>query len=448
MSYCQNYILVAALGLSIYGVREVSRLKGDDEKRTQLIFELVILHLSFTTLALILYFLSIPYILTGVDTQKLALAGGILIFSSVFSIEWLFAGMGDFKFIAVRSIGVRIAFFSSMLLLVRSPKDYDIYLFLLITQVVVSGVLNTYYGRRYIRGRFVISIRGIKSHISPLLILGAYSVLTSIYAVLPNSFLGVMSSSEAVGYFSSSDKLVRVFISIFSALSIVMVQRLNSVWHVSSKSEGYGLLVCQSLEIVVGVAIPISAFVFLFSDSIVLVAAGHDFEPAISCLRIMAPIIVCVAIAQISCIQILSVHKHDKTLVGLAFVGMVISVAINMLYIPSYSFKAAAYAQLFSESIVSLISVFYAIKVYPLKIKRSRVLAAVFISLGFYFVHHFVSSLLSNEILVLIFGASMCSILFLFSHLFLLRDSLLRALVRPYFVAWNMGKLRAFIRYR
>lgn len=108
-SICRYAMLVAALGIPVYGVREVAKIKGDNKKMSELCSELIFIHFLATLLV------SIVYIIVVMNSDKLFqhvdyyILGFVMVLSNVFIIEWYFQGIGDFKFITIRTLLVRLA---------------------------------------------------------------------------------------------------------------------------------------------------------------------------------------------------------------------------------------------------------------------------------------------------------------------------------------------------
>ena len=51
------------------------------------------------------------------------------------------------------------------------------------------------------------------------------------------------------------------------------------------------------------------------------------------------------------------------------FVGMILNVALNIVFIPIYTYTAAAYTTLFSESVVALIDLFFLLRYFKIDIR-------------------------------------------------------------------------------
>ena len=58
-SICRYAILIAALGIPVYGVREVAKLKGNKIELSRLCSELLIIHFVATLIVSIVYFISL-----------------------------------------------------------------------------------------------------------------------------------------------------------------------------------------------------------------------------------------------------------------------------------------------------------------------------------------------------------------------------------------------------
>jgi O-antigen/teichoic acid export membrane protein len=430
MSYGQNFIIIAALGMPVYGSREIAKAGDDKVKRSKLFFELLSIHLLFTFFLLTIYITSIFLYNDFKNYKDLALLGGSLILFNVFSLEWLFTGVNNFKYITIRSIFIRALSIIAIFLLVKKKNDFAIYFIILVCTVFFTVLVDVYYARKFISGKMILSFKGVLTHVKPIFILGIYMVLTSIYSVLPATLLGFLSTKLAVGYYYGANRIIRMVISVFSALIIVMIPLLNQILEEKGKNE-YLLLVNKSLNAVISFGIPITFFVFLMANPIVMLLAGKNFINSILLIQIMAPIILIVAFSQVFVLLILSVHRQDNNMVILSVIGMVISLFINIIFIPHFAEKATAISQLIAELLVTLVSYFLARKVvnfnFPLKgffLNLIFVLPFSIITfLSFKFTH--------NNFLIITISCLCCGLYFLFYQLFIIRDKFIYELLKP-----------------
>jgi len=441
MSFCQNFTIVAALGLPMYGMREIARMGEDKVKRSGLFFDLLFFHLVFTLLALIIYFITIFTYPDFRNYREMTLLGALFILSSVFTIEWLFGGLSNFKYITIRSLGVRILSVAAIFLLVKGKGDINLYFAITVLTVLITASLNMYYSRKYISGPFNISIKRAFSHFKPVLLLGIYMVLTSIYSVLPMTLLGFLSTKVAVGYYFSANKIIYMTISVFTALTIVVFPKLNMYIENQDRAE-YNSIINKALNVIISLGIPGALLIFLLADPIVMLLAGEEFVSSVLLVRIMAPLILIIGFAQVFVIMILNVHRKEKQMVFLALTGMGLSLLINLIFISRFAERASSIAQLTSEITVMVISFFVAKKVvqftFPLKLFIMNLLFV----LPFIPLVYLGTNISDNLIIKLLASGSLCGIYYVFYQFFILKDKFILELSVPYLVRLKTSFVR------
>ena len=99
------------------------------------------------------------------------------------------------------------------------------------------------------------------------------------------------------------------------------------------------------------------------ANPIVILLAGKNFINSIYIIKVMAPIILIVAFAQVFVLLILSVNRRDNSMVFLSVVGMSVSLLINILFISQYAEKATAFSQVVAEFSVTIISLYLSKKI-------------------------------------------------------------------------------------
>ena len=430
LSYSQNFIILAALGLPVYGVREIARTATNKIKRSELFFELLILHLATTLFFLFAYLISISLLKEFKSYKTLSYAGGILLFANAFTCEWLFSGVSDFKYIALRSVFIKIVALLAIFTFVKQSEDFALYFFIYLAQSIITATINLNYAKKYI-ALVKIKSKNILRHIRPLATLGLYIVLTSLYTTLPNVLLGFYSTKAAVGYFYGSNKIIRIVISFFEAISIVMIPKLNTLI-AENKDLEYKSLIQKSLHISLSIGIPLSFFLYLIAKPLVLLLAGNEFHKSVICVEIMSPIILIVAFAQIYCMQILSVNRKDIKLVKLAGLGMLINMTLNLILIPYYAEIATAFSQLLSELTVTFLAILWARKMVALKFPLKIAILNTIFAIPFALIIIPISHNTESNLIILILGTAACGIYFVCYQLFILKDYILLEIVQIY----------------
>jgi O-antigen/teichoic acid export membrane protein len=262
-------------------------------------------------------------------------------------------------------------------------------------------------------------------------VLGVYILLTSIYSVIPVTLLGFFSTKAAVGYYYGANKIIRMVISFFTALTTVMIPKLNRIFE-NKGSDEYKTTVQKSLNFVITFGIPIAFLVFLLANPLIMLLAGREFQNSIFCIQIMAPVILIVAFAQVFVIMILSIHRRDTEMVFLSAAGMVISLTINIIFIPGYGERATAFSQLSAELVVTVAALFLAKRCFDFKFPLQLFLLNVLFVLPFIFFTYMCFRLTDNIFLQLLFSGASCGSYFLFYQVFILKNKILLGLIEPY----------------
>ena len=431
MSYSQNYMTIAALGIPVYGIREIAKVGDDKEKRSRIFYELLAIHLIFTLLMLIIYSVSVILSDSFANYRQLALVGGSFIVMNVFAIEWLFSGVNDFKFITVRSIIIRFFSVIATFVFVKDKNDFSIYFILMVITTLLTCIVDIYYTRKLINRKIDLTWKGIASHIRPVIILGIYMVLVTIYAALPATLLGFMSTKASVSYYYASNRIIRMVISAFTAITTVMIPRVNLV-HENKEGKEYLSLVNKGITVAITFGVPLAFFVFLMSAPLVLLLAGNQFTKSIFVTEVMSPIILIVALAQVFVLLVLSVNRQDKAMVALAVCGMMVSLAINIVFIPINAEKATAFSQLSAEFIVTLVAFILARRLVDFHFPLGFFLLNILLVIPFAGIAYLCIKTWHSNIIILLVSSIGCGIYFLIYQLFILKNHLIKSQLAPY----------------
>ena len=123
-----NYMMmVGSLGISTYGIRTIAKVRDNKKKLSVVTKELLSINLVVTCIVSLLLMISIIFI--GKFQKNLPLIfislGQILI--APFSMEWLYAGLEQYEYIAKRSISIKIISLVLIFLFIHKKDDYIVY---------------------------------------------------------------------------------------------------------------------------------------------------------------------------------------------------------------------------------------------------------------------------------------------------------------------------------
>ena len=430
-SFARYFVLLAALGIPIYGVREVAKVAADRTLLTKTATEIFIIN-ALGTVFLSLIFLVFIYWLPQLSAEKTLFNWALLYFIlQVFQLEWFFSGMNQFKFIAIRSLLIRLFFIAVVFLFIRSTNDYVNYFRMQVGLAVVLAALN---GKRLWDLLDFSSLSfaklELKKHLKPLALLFLTIFTISVYFSLDTILLGFLADNESVGYYSSALKLNRLFIGVLSAISVAMFPGLVNLYHHGNKEE-FVVMVKQCFYVSLSLSMPLVLGIITCAPEIIHILFGKAFDRAILPLQITAPLILIISMSGIFGFQILSAVGKDKSILISAFMGMLISIILAFQLVPIYQENGAAMTILLTELTVCLAFIFFTRKEIALSnysLVFFHQVAGLIPYLGIVFLFKlFVPTLLLRLLVIGIFSLAWFVVL----QMFILPNSLFR-------MQWNL----------
>ena len=361
-SYARYFVLVAAFGIPIYGVREVAKLQNDKEKLRKLFLEIFTINLITTFILSIIFYFSILFVDKLNQEGELFYWSLLFFFMQLFVFEWFFIGLKQFKYMALRYFVLRIIFTIAVFVFINSSADYLIYMQLQFTLTLILAIVNIYYIFKFIDLKKV-SLQNIdiKKHIKPLSYLFLTIFFISIYLQLDTVILGFFTDSESVGYYSSALKLNKLIIAVFAAISAAMFPKMMNLLQ-EGKVEQFNNMIQNCFYIIISLSLPTAMLVYLCAPEIVQILFGSNFERAILPLQITSPIIVIVSLSTIFGFQILSALSKDKHILISAMLGTIVSILFSILLIQHYKENGEAFIIFLTEITVCASFIYYSRK--------------------------------------------------------------------------------------
>lgn len=423
-SICRYAILISALGIPIYGVREVARIKENRAKIKELVSEILAIHFLSTFVIVFTYIFLVFTFSILKENLNFYLYGIVFIISNIFNVEWYFQGIEEFKFITIRSILVKSVVTVLTFMLVKNNADQILYFL----TIVLTLCLNAFFNFYFLLKRTSISIvkfPSLKKHIKPLFYIFSSTAFVSIYTLSDTILLGLLSDKHEVGLYTIGQKLSRIPILFIGAMSLVLIPKLSTYFK-NDDHKMFNRILTQSFEFVVFFSIPIIFFIIGNSNYIITEFAGADFIKSSQILIILSLLSLLVGLSNIFGLQILTPSGNDKYFTVSVFFGMIVSVVLNYFLIPIYGAPAAAFSSVISEIFVTIITYYYACKLVSLKLNFFLVLKISIFSLPI-ILFSFLTSLVSINL----FLAFFCNLFFCFLYTYILHYYILKT---PFFL--------------
>lgn len=357
-----SYIITfSCLGIPIYAVREVSKVKNDKYQLSKISLEIFILNLSLTTIGYAIVGILILTIERIQENIPLFLICSLSILFQALGIDWFYNGREDFKYISIRSITFKLI--AVIMLFVFVHDKSDLLYYALVNLFAISGN----YLFNFFRAKLFISFNKIKfrelditKHIRPCLAIFFMSIITSIYVQLDSVMLGFLSNNASVGYYTSAEKLTKMIMGLLISLCTIILPRFSSLVSLN-KLDDLKLLGEKGMNFTFALSLPLCFGLFLLAGEIIILFCGEGFIPSIHTLQILSPIIVFISISNLFAQGLLSLNK-EKTITMIVVIIATVNLILNLFLIPRYSQNGSAWATVIAEFIGCVLYSYYSLK--------------------------------------------------------------------------------------
>ncbi|WP_349612472.1 polysaccharide biosynthesis C-terminal domain-containing protein [Lactiplantibacillus plantarum] len=353
-SVTQYFVLFANLGLTMYGQREVAYYRQNRAKLSQTFWDIETLSILTTIFSLGMF-----YIFLNINGQyrEYYLAQTFLILASAADVSWVFMGLENFKVTVLRNFIFKIISIFFIFTFVNNKEDLLKYILIISVSSFLGNLSLWPYLKKYL-DKFSLQDLGLVQHLKPAIALFIPQIAINIYAVLNKIMLGKMISVEASGFFDSSDKIVRMVLTILTALTTVMMPHVANAY-MNGQKEKVDFYLKKSFNISLFIAIPMMFGLNAIAADFVPLFFGKQFLPVIRVISIEAIAIIPIACAGVLGVQYLIPLKRTRQYTRSIFIGAGMNVLINIPLIHYFSASGAAVATVISETCVTLAQLYF-----------------------------------------------------------------------------------------
>ena len=185
------------------------------------------------------------------------------------------------------------------------------------------------------------------------------TILSTIEAQADIIILSILRSESDVGWYNAATTIVFTLTIISQAVrtSIYPVMahyaqsgddRLKSLYH-------------QSSRYLAMIALPMVTGILILADQIVMLIYGINFEPTISAVRILIPVVIFMFL-NVANVRLMLVNERQNNLVKFMLLSVGLNIILNILLDSIYGANSAAFARLVSTAFL-----FFAIYRYTVK---------------------------------------------------------------------------------
>lgn len=419
LSLLQYFCIIAAIGVPVYGVREVARCKGNEQKLSILFSELLIIHAITSLLLSLIYLGVICYYGFFKADESLYLVGTVTIVTGFLSVEWVYSGLSQFRPLALRSLLIKVASLAAIYLFIKSANDYFLYFII----SVATGLVANLYNAAMLHNKLKLTLHGLNCnrHIKPLLLVFSIGLGSSMYTILDTVLLGFLANDTSVGLYACAVKFCKLLLPFITTMGVVLMPELSQKMGDDNIDDARPLLQ-KSFEFIVFFSIPVCFGLYLLAPEIINLFSGNKFADALNCMQILAILPFLVGMGYFLSAQILIPGGRYKETLYPTLTGLVLFTFLNFLLVPNFYQNGAAIANVASETLVTLGYIYYIKKHYTISIKISSVFKTTFICLAFFPIVRGIRLIQFSTFLTFIASASTCAVIYLVLQMFLFKN--------------------------
>lgn len=353
-SIISYFMMVGALGTVGYGTREIARVRDDKYKVSKLFWEIELMTVMTVSFCLLVW---LGFILFSTTYKYYFLVLTPFLFSTMFDIHWLFSGLERVKNIVIRNTVVKFAGIILLFILVRKKEDILIYCLInSATAMIGSLSMWVYLPKMLVKVNF--RELTFKHHFHETLIYFIPTIASSVYTILDKTLIGAITgSSYQNGYYEQATKIIKLVKSVvFVGLNSVMGARISYLF-AEERIEEIKKRMKKSISLIFLLSYGAIFGIIGISSKFVPVFFGDGYEPVITLLYLMSPLILIIGISNCLGKQYYTPSGQRKRSAKIILLGSAVNLIFNLIFIPRLGAYGATIASIIAESVISVIYV-------------------------------------------------------------------------------------------
>jgi len=370
------------MGVSVYGTREIARNKEGTAELYSLLTSLrFVLAISSALILCGVIFLTSM----ALDKKLILMAGGFYVVAYSLSPDWVFRGLEKMQYIAFGNIATALFFLIGIFFLAKGSSDVLWALIsysssFLIGTTILMAVL---YRKFKISFSFRISGAEWLFHIKESFYFAINGALNNILLFIPIFFMGIWSTSEALGTFSAPHRLTILVVNAGGMSVLALYPALSSLY-VTDK-QAFKNTHVKFQKIIAWGTIPVCVIATAFSKDILVLIYGPSYADSANVFNLLIWLSFLLLIRGSYGSALLSAGFHRFNMIATG-IGAITTVLLCIILIPTYSASGAAWALLGGQIVtLALMSGLFRQKVYRSKVLKSHLIKIFFagIAMGF-----------------------------------------------------------------
>ncbi|MDM0466711.1 flippase [Clostridium perfringens] len=321
------FFIFAGFGVYQYGLREISRVRDNKDKLSEVftsLFTLTLITNIITTVAYIL-FIRINYSQSEIYVTCMILVFNLL--SNIFYTEWVNEGLENYDFITVKTIIIRIVYVILLFIFIKTASDFKEYMILLVLSTFLNNIVSFIYIKKKIHFNF--KRITLFKHIKPMFLVVILSNANVLYTQLDRFFIGEYVGMDSVAYYTAAQNISNIINTLLMTVITVTIPRMSN-YIFSESHEKYENLLDKISKVYFIILFPASIGLFVLAKEVIIIYGGYEYLLATPMLQVFAIYIISLGYEMILSNQVMYIKGKEKEQVKITFIGGAINFVLNI----------------------------------------------------------------------------------------------------------------------
>lgn len=406
----QYFILFGMVGVSLYGNRQIAYVRDNKEKLKNTFYSIYIVQVETMAISIALFLIFVFTFNEGLY-RYLYLVQGINILASLIDISWLFMGLEQFKKTVVRNTLVKLISFASIFIFVKDINDLVKYTLILALANFLGNLTFWFYVPSMI-GFKNVRLGKLSSHLRASIALFIPQIAIQVYVLLSKTLLGVFTDTVQVGYYENSQKLVKIALTVATAIGTVMMPKIANTVAVGDMDK-VKYYIKNSFFFMNFISVPLTFGLLGIAKELSPWFFGKDFEGIETLIIISCIVILAVSWSNVFGTQLLVPLNKTKEFTLSVTAGAVVNLFLNLIILKSMGSIGACITTVLAEITVTITQMYMLRKFLNLKEMIKSVLIFFPAALIMFIVVRFIGISMGAKIVTTIVQVAVGGILYL-----------------------------------
>lgn len=398
------FLIISTFGLYQYGVRELSKCRDDKTKFKQLFSSFMLIGLLASIGTLILYIAFINFKYSGTEEFTILMLYSINIVSNAVYVEYVVEALEEYKFVAIKTLSVKIVYLILLLLIVKGEGDTNKYVLLLLLSTMLNNLISYIYISKKVGYDF--SNITIKKHIKFLIVVIVMANINTLFNQLDRLMIGEFVDKSTVTYYTIPQSISGTMNALMQSFTAVALPRLSNVLQTKGKEAYETLLRSVSREFYY-ISLPAAIGMLVLSKEIILIYGGSEVAMAANTMKVFSIYFATLGVEYILTNHILYLNKREGKLMWFVLVSGLTNLVLNfvLVFIGKLNATTAITTTLIANVMLITLEYIYIKKVIKVeyKIITKEVLKTIAVCMSFFVVKFIVTMFTENIILITLF---------------------------------------------